>query len=136
MCSYVNDMTSWNNHDINEFQPKCNNDMMQCCICNRFSLFATRLKALKKQKKKKVFLWSKIFFEILLKQETLIHLCMKLRREQHCNATWIEINSNSTKFNPNWNQLSSNSIEEKWNVNWWIRYWNLADEFGVGKRNF
>ncbi len=95
--------------------------------------------------------------QILLKQETLINLYMKLRPKQHCNATWIEfelnldwnelnsnildeiwieLNSNSINFNFNWNQLSSNSIEDKWNVNWWIKYWNFAHEFGFGKSNF
>jgi len=29
-CSYVNDMKYWNNLEIYEFQPKGNDDMMQC----------------------------------------------------------------------------------------------------------
>jgi hypothetical protein len=50
-CSYVNDITCWNNLDINKFQLKNNNDMMQCVICNKFSLFTPRLRACEKQKK-------------------------------------------------------------------------------------
>ncbi len=39
-CSCVSNMTCWNILDINEFQLKGNNDMMQCVTCNKFSLFA------------------------------------------------------------------------------------------------
>ncbi len=38
-----------NNLDIIEFQPKDNDDMMQCVRSNIMSLFAPRLKILKKQ---------------------------------------------------------------------------------------
>jgi hypothetical protein len=33
-----------NNLDIIEFQPKDNDDMMQCVTCNKLSLFAATLK--------------------------------------------------------------------------------------------
>jgi hypothetical protein len=38
MCFNVNDMTCWNNFDMNEFQPNDNNDMMQCVTCNKSSI--------------------------------------------------------------------------------------------------
>jgi Zn ribbon nucleic-acid-binding protein len=62
-CSYVKDMTCQNNLDINEIWPKDNNDMTQCVTCNFFSLFASRLKSLKKQKERQRSLWSKNLFE-------------------------------------------------------------------------
>jgi hypothetical protein len=43
--SYVNDMTCWNNLDINEFQSKGNYDKMEFVTCNIPYLFAPRLKA-------------------------------------------------------------------------------------------
>ncbi len=46
-------MTCWNNLDINEFQLKVNDDLMQYVTCNKLSLFASRLKILKKQGKNK-----------------------------------------------------------------------------------
>jgi len=46
---YFNDMTCSNNFDINEFQSKNNNDMIQCVAYDKLSLFAPR------QRKKKKF---------------------------------------------------------------------------------
>jgi len=65
MCFYVNDMTCWNNFDMNKFQPNDNNDMMQCVTCNKSSLFALRLKILEKKKRKDKYLCeaNKIFFK-------------------------------------------------------------------------
>jgi len=99
--SYVNDMTCWNNLDINEFQPKGNNDMMQFVTCNKSSLFAPRLKALCKFKRKQIFLENKTKFRMFLKWKTLIHSYMKLRHESHSNATWIKVRFNSIQFNSN-----------------------------------
>jgi hypothetical protein len=62
----------------NEFQPKGNNDMMQCVACNKSYLFAPRLKASRKQRKQ---------LQMFLKQKTLILSYMKLRHEQYGNAT-------------------------------------------------
>jgi hypothetical protein len=84
---------------------------------------------------------------LFLKHETLIHSYMKLKHEQYCNATWIEselkfylieLNSNTLnllipiqlnslliQWNLIWKldwdsiELNSNSIEEKYNANWW-----------------
>ncbi len=36
----------------NEFQPKGNNDMMQCVTCNKSYLFCTKTKSIMKTKKK------------------------------------------------------------------------------------
>jgi hypothetical protein len=46
-------MTCWNNLDINEWKPKDNNDLMQHVTCDKSSLFAPRLKTLKKKRKGK-----------------------------------------------------------------------------------
>jgi hypothetical protein len=91
MWKTVNDITCWNNLDINEFQPKSNNDMMQCVIRNKSSLFTLRLRACEKQKKtNNLVKW--IFKKKFWKWETWIHFYMKLRCEQHCNdAPWIEL---------------------------------------------
>jgi hypothetical protein len=40
-------MKCWNNLEKDEFQPKGNDDMMQCVTCNKSFLFASRLKTLK-----------------------------------------------------------------------------------------
>jgi hypothetical protein len=45
-CSYVNDMKCWNNLEKNEFQPKGNDDMMQCVTWNKSFVFTPRLKTL------------------------------------------------------------------------------------------
>ncbi len=46
--------------------------------------------------------------------------------------TWIgvsiELNSNSTTFNPRFNW-------KKWDTNWWKRYWKSSHEYDVGKNN-
>ncbi len=42
---------------------------------------------------------------------------------------WIQI----PKLNSN-QQLDSNSIEEKWDTNWWRKYWKSSCEYGVGKK--
>lgn len=39
-----------------------------------------------------------IFFQMFLKCDTLIHSNIKLRCEQHCNATWIKLNSIQFNF--------------------------------------
>jgi hypothetical protein len=65
---------------MNEFQPNDTNDMMQCVTCNKSSLFAPRLKILKKQKKRQISLWSKQeVFQMFLRCKTLVHFYMKLR---------------------------------------------------------
>ncbi len=45
-CSYVNDLKCWNNLNINEFQPKDIDDMMQCVRCN--ILICTKIKNIEK----------------------------------------------------------------------------------------
>jgi hypothetical protein len=46
---------------------------------------------------------------MFLKWNTSIHCYMTLRHEQHCNATWIEVDLNLKLI-----VLNSNSIEDKW----------------------
>jgi len=48
-CSYVNGMKCWNNFEKDEFQPKSNDDMMQCVTCKKSYLFAPKLKTLEKK---------------------------------------------------------------------------------------
>ncbi len=48
MFIYVNDMICWNNFDVNNVWSKGNDDVTQCVTCNKSSLFAPRLKTLKK----------------------------------------------------------------------------------------
>ncbi len=49
---------------------------------------------------------------------------------KYWNLNWIELNSNSTKFNLiirlrfNWKEM---------NANWWRRYWKYGHEYDVGK---
>ncbi len=43
----------------------------------------------------------------------------------------IQIDFNSTKFNAMVG-LKFFSIEKKWDVNWWKRYWKFACDYGVG----
>jgi len=92
-------LTWYVNLDINEFQLKVNDDMMQNITCNKLSLFAPRLKILIQQgnfffnqcgtRKNFKYSWN----------ERLIHSYIKLRHEQHCNANWI-------KFDWNWIELN------------------------------
>jgi hypothetical protein len=62
-------MRCWNNININKFQPKDNNDALQCVKCNKCS-FAPRLKSIKRKKEKKM-LNTKNNFQMFLKQKTL-----------------------------------------------------------------
>ncbi len=43
---------------------------------------------------------------------------MKILNDMHFELNWIEF-----QFN-----------EEKWDANWWRRYWKFACEYGVGKK--
>jgi DNA-directed RNA polymerase subunit RPC12/RpoP len=74
-------MTCWNNFDINEFQQKGKNDMMQCVTCNKSFLFAPRLKT----SNENPFIIRKI--SKCSWNERLIHSYMKLRCQQHYNTT-------------------------------------------------
>jgi hypothetical protein len=46
---HMSNMTCWSNLDINEFESRGNNDIIQCVTCNRSLLFTPKLKIVKKQ---------------------------------------------------------------------------------------
>jgi hypothetical protein len=79
--------------------------MMQCITCNKFSLFALRLKS-SENKGNTNILVKQEKFQMFLKWETLIHSYLKLKMNNIANATWIEfelkiylIEFNSNTFN-------------------------------------
>jgi hypothetical protein len=73
--------------------------MMQCIMCNKFSLFAPRLKALKNKGNTNILVKQEKF-QMFLKWETLIHSYMKLKMNNIANATlnWIEVIFNWIRF--------------------------------------
>jgi hypothetical protein len=95
-------------------------DTMQCVTCNIISLFISKLKSL-------IFPFEAIFFSKCFWSETLIHSCMKLGREQHCNPTSIELKINLISIQ----QLIWDSIKDKWNTNWWEKYWKSSYQYDV-----
>jgi hypothetical protein len=108
---------SFQDLDINESWPKSSNDMMQYVICNKHSLFAPRLKTLKKQG---------FFFEMLLKWKTLMHFYMELRCSWtilQCNLNWIKLNSNSRIGLAYWKQMECKLVDKVFKILLWIRCW-------------
>jgi hypothetical protein len=53
-------------------------------------LMCSKGKNIEKKKKKEKSSWNKKFFQMFLKWKKIIHCYIKLKCEQHCNATWIE----------------------------------------------
>jgi hypothetical protein len=123
-CSYVKEMKCWNNLENDEFQPKSNDDMMQCVTCNKSSLFAPRLKTLENKETTNIIVEQEFFSQCMLKWKTLILSYIKLKSIQ---CIWIDINSIPIQ------QLYSNSIKDNWYANWWKMYSIYSFEYVIGK---
>jgi hypothetical protein len=105
----------------NEFQPKGNNDIMQCVTCNKSCLFAPRLKVSWKQRKK---------LQLFLKQKTLIFFYMKSRHdnmamqlELHWNSKSIEFVFNWIEFKFNFKKMGCQMVEKVLKICLWIWCW-------------
>jgi hypothetical protein len=61
--------------------------MMQCVTCNNLSLFAPRLKILKKQRKYKFILVEQTKTSNVLEMKNTNSFLYEFRHEQHCNPT-------------------------------------------------
>jgi hypothetical protein len=121
MWKTVNDITCWNNLDINEFQPKSNNDMMQCVIRNKSSLFTLRLRACEKQKKtNNLVKW--IFKKKVLKMRNMnsfLHEIEMWTTLQWCTLNWIEIKLMIL----NWKQMRYKLRKKIFKIILWIWCW-------------
>ncbi len=67
----------------------------------------------------------------------LSFIWMKILNDIACNWNWIEFKYIEWNLNSIWIQFNnfSNSIEEKWDANWWRRYWKYACEYDLIKNN-
>ncbi len=82
------------------------------------------------------------------KYDPLTYIRMKILNDTACKLNWIgfkfnsiefkyivEWNSNTTKFNSDWNELRFNE-KKTWDANWWRKYWDFVCEYGVEKKSW